>query len=372
MSQIVHSRNLFIDTTSGNNQSQGDDFNLELGANMLQAQDGQYMRLTLVNFNMYNNIYNVNATNNQFRVVSRFGAPNLESQFLGLSTLHSIASGNYKSCGDIAQAFAEVVQAQVQADARIASGNAALATTLSGITTADVQPPDDDGFSATGDRILGFKIVTSVPHTLTSVKIECYERLGEMWMLLGGDRLEDQFLVGTNTLGPALLGENSLITTVTANEIIFQGRYPMQRSTSPQIYLRCDVPNDNLESASLNRVVQSGLGFNGDSTLSSNILGVFQKDFEFSHYDLLGDEFFINLKGCKSLTHIRLFLTDSKNRRLTHAVSSGDDNKATKGNLSFSCIIRIDTIQESIPRKLQVMPQPLPDLKKTGVLTTLN
>ena len=53
MSQIVHSRNVFIDTTSGNNQSQGDDFNLELGANMLQAQDGQYMRLTLVNFNMY-------------------------------------------------------------------------------------------------------------------------------------------------------------------------------------------------------------------------------------------------------------------------------------------------------------------------------
>ena len=56
MTQIVHSRNVFIDTTSGNNQSQGDDFNLELGANMLQAQDGQFMRLTLVNFNMYNNI----------------------------------------------------------------------------------------------------------------------------------------------------------------------------------------------------------------------------------------------------------------------------------------------------------------------------
>ena len=182
MSQIVHSRNLFIDTTSGNNQSQGDDFNLELGGNMLQAQDGQY-----------NNLYNVNATNNQFRVVSRFGAANAETQFLGLSTLHEIPSGNYKSCGDIAQAFAEVVQAQVQADARIASGNNALATQLVGITTADVQPPVDDGFSATGDRILQFKIVTSVPHTLTSVKIECFERLGEAWMLLGGDRLEDQF-----------------------------------------------------------------------------------------------------------------------------------------------------------------------------------
>ena len=371
MSHIISSRNVFIDTTSGSGK--GDEFNLELGANMLQAQDGQHMRLTLVNFNMYNNIYNVNATNNQFRVVSRFGAANAESQFLGLSTLHSIASGNYKSCGDISLAFAQLVQAQVQADARIASGNNALATTLSGITTADVQPPGNDGFSATGDRILQFKIVTSVPHTLTSVKIECYERLGEAWMLLGGDRLEDQFLpANPNVLAPALLGHNSLISSVTANEIFFQGRYPMQRSTSPQVYLRCDVPNNNLESASLNRVVQSGLGFNGDSVLSSNILGVFQKDFEFCHYDLLGDEFFINLKGCKSLTHIRLFLTDSKNRKLTHAVSSGDDNQSTLGNLSFSCIIRIDTIQANIPRQLQVTPQQLPDLKKTGVLSTLS
>ena len=123
---------------------------------MLQVQDGQYMRLTLVNFNMYNNIYNVNATNNQFRVVSRYGPAEDESQFLGLSTLHEIPSRNYKSCGDIALAFAEVVQAQVQADARIASGNVALATQLVGITTADVQPPGNDGFSATGERILEF------------------------------------------------------------------------------------------------------------------------------------------------------------------------------------------------------------------------
>ena len=200
---------------------------------MLQVQDGQYMRLTLVNFNMYNNIYNVNATNNQFRVVSRYGAANAESQFLGLSTLHEIPSKNYKSCGDIALAFAQVVQAQVQADARIASGNAALATQLVGINTADVQPPQNDGFSATGDRILEFKIVTSVPHTLTSVKIECFERLGEAWMLLGGDRLEDQFLpANPNVLAPALLGHNSLISSVTANEIIFQGRYPMQNEST--------------------------------------------------------------------------------------------------------------------------------------------
>ena len=81
MSHIIHSRNLFIDTTSGSGK--GDEFNLELGANMLQAQDGQYLKMTLVNFNMYNSIYPVNATNNQFRVVSRYGPPQDVSQFLG-------------------------------------------------------------------------------------------------------------------------------------------------------------------------------------------------------------------------------------------------------------------------------------------------
>ena len=88
MSHIIHSRNLFLDSTSGSGK--GDEFDIELGANMLQAQDGQFMRLTLVNFNMYNNIYNVNQTNNQFRIVSRYGPPQDVSQFLGLSTLHAI------------------------------------------------------------------------------------------------------------------------------------------------------------------------------------------------------------------------------------------------------------------------------------------
>ena len=360
---------MFIDSTSGSGQ--GDEFNLELGANMLQAQDGQFMRLTLVNFNMYNNLYRVNNTNNKFRVVSRYGAAEDVSQILGLSTLHSIYPQNYKSCGDLALNFALTVQAQVQADARIASGNNALTTTLSGINTVDVQPHRNDGFSSTGDRILQFKITTSVPHTLTSVKIECLERLGESWMLLGGDRLVDQYLVGTNTLGPGALGENSLISTITANEIIIQGRYPMQRSTSPQVYLRCDVPNDNIETASLNKVVRSGVNFDGDSSLSSNILGVFQLQHEFAHYDLLGDEFFLNLRS-KRLSHLRLTLTDSKNRKLTHAVSSGDDNQSTLGNLSFSCVIRVDTVQANIPRQLQVTPQPLPDLKKSGILSTLS
>ena len=66
MTHIIHSRNLFIDTSTGSGK--GDEFNLELGANQISAGDGQFLRLTLVSFNCYNNIYPINSTNNQFRV----------------------------------------------------------------------------------------------------------------------------------------------------------------------------------------------------------------------------------------------------------------------------------------------------------------
>ena len=101
----------------------------------------------------------------------------------------------------------------------------------------------------------------------------------------------------------------------------------MQRSTSPQVYLKCDLPNDNIETSSLNRV-----GTSSDSTLSSNILGCFQMDHEYVHYDLLGDEHFLNLRG-KNLSHMKLFLTDRKNRLLTHAVASGPDRTGTLKHL---------------------------------------
>ena len=144
MTHIIHSRNLFIDTSTGSGK--GDEFNLELGANQISAADGQFLRLTLVSFNMYNNIYPVNSTNNQFRVVSRYGSIQDASQFLGISTVNSITPKTYRTVGEIALAFAQSVQAQVQADARVAAGNNSLTTTLSGITTTDVQPPTGETF----------------------------------------------------------------------------------------------------------------------------------------------------------------------------------------------------------------------------------
>ena len=70
-------------------------------------------------------------------------------------------------------------------------------------------------------------------------------------------------------------------------------------------------------------------------------------DHEYVHYDLLGDEHFLNLRS-KHLSHMKLFLTDRKNRLLTHAVASGTDNQSTFGNLNFTAIIRLDTDRKSV------------------------
>ena len=53
--QVVNSYNLFIDSAKdvGGGAGKGDSFSLQLGADSIQAQDGQFLRLTLQEFSMY-------------------------------------------------------------------------------------------------------------------------------------------------------------------------------------------------------------------------------------------------------------------------------------------------------------------------------
>jgi len=53
--QVVNSYNLFIDSAKdvGGAAGKGDSFSLQLGADSIQAQDGQFLRLTLQEFSMY-------------------------------------------------------------------------------------------------------------------------------------------------------------------------------------------------------------------------------------------------------------------------------------------------------------------------------
>ena len=77
--QIVNSYNLFIDSAkdAGGAAGKGDSFSLQLGADSIQAQDGQFLRLTLQEFSMYTNFYMINLNNSRFRLTDDTAATEL-------------------------------------------------------------------------------------------------------------------------------------------------------------------------------------------------------------------------------------------------------------------------------------------------------
>ena len=77
--EVVNSHNLFIDSAKdvGGAAGKGDSFSLQLGADSIQAQDGQFLRLTLQEFSMYTNFYMVNINNCRFRLTDDTAATEL-------------------------------------------------------------------------------------------------------------------------------------------------------------------------------------------------------------------------------------------------------------------------------------------------------
>ena len=359
---VIASRNLYIDSSS--DVGQGDNFTLQLGGDSIRAGDGQVLKLTLVNFNMYNNTYKVNQTNNKLILTSSHSQTNMHSAAMYQSTLE-IPPGNYASVGEIAQIVSELVRELLEIRVRIFFTG--ISASLSPLDTEGnlFYPALTETFSS-GTRILEFKVQFNIPHNIEWFTISCDFHNGESYSLLGGDKQEP---IG----GFGNLATSFQVSVSSTSEVTIKGNYPMQTSTSPQIYLRCALPNNNIEMSAL-----AGIGPFNTHTLSSNILGVFQMFDEFIHYDSMNDEFFYNLRT-KELNHLKLFLTDRKNRPLGRQQGSANQTAAgsgvhqsTQGNLYFTAILRIDTIQATVPRLLQTKPQPLPDYHNQGVLKTLN
>ena len=102
--QIVNSYNLFIDSAkdAGGAAGKGDSFSLQLGADSIQAQDGQFLRLTLQEFSMYTNFYMINLNNSRFRLTDDTAATEL-----------LLTQQNYKNVADVAENFASALAVQL-------------------------------------------------------------------------------------------------------------------------------------------------------------------------------------------------------------------------------------------------------------------
>ena len=365
--QVVNSFNIFVDseksTIVGDKQSEGDDLHIHFEGQTIEAGDGENIRLSLLNFTMFNNTYMVNINNSRFNVLGASGTtPSFKNEV-------NIDRKNYLHLKDLATSFATNLGTYL--------ATKCAATSFENTTIL----PNTTTMSATDDRLLDITLTaknaggSTIAHGITDLKIQCLEEKGESYLLLGGNRQDDSNDATFSSLK---------ITGVTAGAttIRIQGYFPMQRLSDPYVYLRCNNAQSGLEMS----VLSNDRGLYNSDIINSDIFAKLFKDVEYINYESnTGDEYFINLQQRK-LANLRLFLTDSKGRKLGRTSQQRDlgtaagltdsglnfeSNTQNKtGNLNFTAVIRVDIVKNRSPIKLEsegVMP-PRPAREAQSVL----
>jgi hypothetical protein len=380
---IVNSFNIFLDsekaTLVGDKQSHGDYVKLHFEGNSIEAGDGEIIRLSLLNFTMYNNVYHINANNNKVKIyaggdTSAIAADSgatvaLTPQYI--ERLHAVSTD-----------LGLILSAPL-----VVRSNANGASTVHHFVLTSVAPVASYQMQSTGNRLLDITLEAqtstgiAVAHALTAVTIQCLESEGDSYTILGANRL-DGTPAKTDTSFKITIPEGSATT------IRIQGFYPMQRTSDPYVYVRCNQAQTGLEMS----VLQKARGGSNIDIVNSNILAKAFRQVEFIHYDsATGEEYFMNLQT-KKLSSLDLFLTDSKGRPLgrnaneSHKdTASGlftsvinntfeSDNQSTQGNLYFTGVVRVDIVKVRDVRKLETPRLERPSIasKTTGVVTWQN
>lgn len=393
--QIVNSINLFVDSERasivGDTQSRGDDVHYGFEGNTIECKDGEVIRLSLVDFHMPNNQYNIDMKNSLATFIC---SVNGTAMAAGLVKTF-IDRGNYYDTDDIAINFAKNLGTHLAALSGVPAGLALKATdgivnnNLTDQYTTPTQFTAVTGATSTIGRpekklldvTLTFQTTagganTPAAHTITDLKVSCQSVNGESYLVLGGER-------GDNS---TTLANSFNITYPDANSIRVKGYYPMQLVTEPHVYLRCTLGQNGLESSILG---SDETVYNND-IVASNILAKIARTTEsFSYAGNQSHEFFVTLQQRK-LNSIGLFLTDSKSRPIGRSKNSGlgtsagleatpvgdllpfeSENQSRLGNLYFTATIRIDIVKVYNPNKLESEAPPMPPFpsRATGVLS---
>lgn len=402
--QIVNSINFFVDSERcsvvGDGQSKGDDIHYNFEGNTIECKDGEVIRLSLVDFYMPNNQYTIDGKNSVASIICSVNGTPIAAALV--KTI--ISRGNYYDVDDIAINFATNIGNIIAALPGVPAGldilsvvNNSLVTELllsegftNTVAVVGTGPTGTLGSSLTGrpeqkllDVTITFKTTatagppaTAGAHTITDLKISCQVLEGESYLVLGGERADDNV---TNLT-------SFLITNPDANSIRIKGYFPMQLITEPHAYLRCTLGQNGLESSILSSDEKV---FNND-IVGSNILAKIPRTAEsFSYSGNQSHEFFLTLQQRK-LNSIGLFLTDSKSRPMGRSKNSGrgtsaglqdttitseiayiKETQSTLGNLYFTATIRIDIVKVYNPNVLQSEPPPLPQFpsKANGIIS---
>lgn len=384
--QVVNSFNLFIDTERatviGDSASRGDNVKIHLEGSSIIANDGEMIRMTLTNFEMFNNLYHVDDNNSRFTTRCELtSSPNTP-------IVRDLTRQNYSNVGDIAIDFANIIGNTIKE--KTSENNRVLVLDIKNVVVPgflpyDVQTqlnynlptiqggpfaatttkvkPTSLSLGNTGNRLLDitYQIIDGsagapIAHGINALHIQCLASQGDSYCILGGLRQDTTSDISFNSFRVDLTtnyhrtdasGNYQDVANV-GSRIRVRGYFPMQRMTDPYVYLRCkSQQSGGLEMTVLSDALTSS---NTSDITSSDILAKLKRDVEFITYDnSAGDEYFINLQQ-KKISSLEFYLTDSKNRELGRHRSN--DAIANPGfNNGGGTAAGYDTIQDAVIEK---------------------
>jgi len=326
MSILISSKNVFLSTQASGGLSGGIDdqlnsFRASLNNVPLQTNNGEYGKLTLTDFTMYRNFYYVNKTNNQFffqyKTNTMEGDPKVES--------FTVTPGDY-TIADLATQFKNDLVTAMNATSEMSGVVLKEAT--------NVLPSEADK-SGTGKGILDFTLVTTGARiTIFKIQARNYDNgkagassgneegsFNDSYQLFGAKRIATEDTNFTNE------SFNVAISTgVIPQEIAITGFYPLQMSTTPNLYIRCQEVVDNLESENF-KMGQSG----GSDThiVGSTILGKVDVSDEIIRYSGDTSSPYFIMSDNRNISELFFRITDSHSRSLPPVAAE----QSIKGNL---------------------------------------
>jgi len=331
---VVESYNIFLNSDDG--KSNGQNYDFQLGNNSINTRgQGQYIRLSLLNFNMYKTWTDVNPNNNGLVLRSSAGTINYPL---------NVNDYNYATVRDLALNLSAKFKSVIDGSPFSA---------IFGVTSVNpvsVLPAPGTGINGTTDNIIGFTLTTTNPHGLTAGDLTngnfALQSLINPSALPGGitgiaEGGDSGLLFGVDRLtANDLFSSFNIDVTTNPNEISILGKYPAQRSTEPNVYIRVNPSPQVYATEAFNRPLDT----TGENQLNpSSILAEIRIDTEMVQYEPSNDrQYFANMYQ-KTMSHLQMALTDSRNRALPLFGTTQD----TLGNRHFTATIRVDIIQDT-------------------------
>jgi len=308
---VVNSYNIFVDTERNLSQdSTGDNVHLPLGQTPITCGSNEYVRLTLQEFAMYKSWFNVNSSNNVFRVADGGG---VETK--------AIIEGNYSTPRKMLNlGFLPPL-------------TTALETLVGGGNTVTLQltNPTSNATVEDSTNIASITATYTSNHNYTAPnlpQLRCYVADGKSYQLLGAKRITD----------PADTTTYSWTATYVSETVLkFDLFYPAQHATETHVYLRVNEQNTNIATSSLTSVNQDT---KRTEMVSTKILGIIPIDTEYVRYISSNDLVYFTHILSKQISHLQLQITDANGNQFPLT----DPTQDTLGNRWFTCVIRVDTI----------------------------